>query len=69
MFCSLLFAGISMALFLPKGNEVHTTNFELWMVVLAVQSLPYLAALLCVWLSIRPERAAKGTGEFGMSHE
>jgi hypothetical protein len=38
---------------------VQATNFELWLGVLAVQSLPYLAALSCVWLSIRPENFIK----------
>jgi hypothetical protein len=56
MFSALLFSAACLAIFLPKGNEVHTTNFELWIGVLAVQSLPYLAAISCVWFSIRPER-------------
>jgi cellulose synthase/poly-beta-1,6-N-acetylglucosamine synthase-like glycosyltransferase len=69
MFVSLLCAAISMAVFLPKGNEVHTTNFELWLSVLAVQSLPYLAALVCVWLSIRPERVSTVNRDLGMSRQ
>jgi exo-beta-1,3-glucanase (GH17 family)/cellulose synthase/poly-beta-1,6-N-acetylglucosamine synthase-like glycosyltransferase len=69
MFVSLLCAAISMAVFLPKGNEVHTTNFELWLGVLAVQSLPYLAALVCVWLSIRPERVSTVNRDLGMSRQ
>jgi exo-beta-1,3-glucanase (GH17 family)/cellulose synthase/poly-beta-1,6-N-acetylglucosamine synthase-like glycosyltransferase len=52
LFCS----AICLLLFLPKGNEVQTTNFELWVGLLAVQSLPYVAALACVLLSKRPER-------------
>jgi exo-beta-1,3-glucanase (GH17 family)/cellulose synthase/poly-beta-1,6-N-acetylglucosamine synthase-like glycosyltransferase len=55
MLLALFMSALCMAVFLPKGNEVHTTNFELWIGVLAVQSLPYLAAIGCVWLSTRPE--------------
>jgi exo-beta-1,3-glucanase (GH17 family)/cellulose synthase/poly-beta-1,6-N-acetylglucosamine synthase-like glycosyltransferase len=59
MLLALLCSAICVVQFLPRGNEVQTTNFELWLVVLAVQSLPYLAALTCVWLSSRPETLVK----------
>jgi exo-beta-1,3-glucanase (GH17 family)/cellulose synthase/poly-beta-1,6-N-acetylglucosamine synthase-like glycosyltransferase len=61
MLIALLCAAVCIVLFLPRGNEVQTTNFGLWLGVLAVQSLPYLAALSCVWLSIRPEKFVKPT--------
>jgi exo-beta-1,3-glucanase (GH17 family)/cellulose synthase/poly-beta-1,6-N-acetylglucosamine synthase-like glycosyltransferase len=56
MLLGLLGAALSIFLFLPRGDAVQTTNFEIWMAVLTVQCLPYAAALGCDLLARQPEK-------------
>lgn len=54
LFVAMMFCIVGMLL-TRKPDHFES---ELWMWILALQSVPYLAALICAWLSVRPERSA-----------
>ena len=54
MLAALAFCVLAMAI-ARKGNHIESA---LWMTILVLQAVPYMAALLCAWLSQRPEASA-----------
>ncbi|MGD9941816.1 MAG: glycosyltransferase [Burkholderiaceae bacterium] len=59
----LLLAGLWVCVFgMAVTREPGHIESAMWMTILALQSLPYLAALLCTALAKLPERAPSGAG-------
>jgi exo-beta-1,3-glucanase (GH17 family)/cellulose synthase/poly-beta-1,6-N-acetylglucosamine synthase-like glycosyltransferase len=57
----LLLAGLLLCIVsVGLTRQVNHMESALWMTVLALQASPYAAAVLCAWLSTRPERPEPG---------
>jgi exo-beta-1,3-glucanase (GH17 family)/cellulose synthase/poly-beta-1,6-N-acetylglucosamine synthase-like glycosyltransferase len=55
----LLLVICSLAMLLTRG--LHNLDAQLWVSMLALQSLPYISAVACQWISLLPDRAVESS--------